>query len=291
MCSPAPSVSLNLPRRSTTQACCCGTTRTIFDIRTITKMATTTTTINSPMAVPLVLRLLIYWLKGCWLALRGPNVNDKTFHGGDDAALAAREHRLADVARVPGRPAHLRLAQAGDGNLIDRRGLLADQRVDHFRALQTQFPHEPGPHEEESEERDHREREQLRPQRHLHAEGDQKGHHERADCEKTDVHRRRREFSGEQSDADENPDPPGHFVCVRVYTIARSKSSSSWWSGALQAAGLCCPNRRPKGRGSTRPEPPAAKRTATAHRHRFTVRNVERECLPSDRSTTLPASG
>src|SRR3954454_15706911 len=105
MWNPAFSVPLYLPSRSTTQACCCGTTRAIREMTNIAKKARTTTTttldmIRSPIGLLLVCA----------------DMNGETVNVLDTRALSGSEVADADVAGGPGRAAHLRFADRRDGD-------------------------------------------------------------------------------------------------------------------------------------------------------------------------------
>src|SRR5262249_27666017 len=115
MWKPALSVPENLPRRSTTHACCCGTTRAIREMRIIAKITITSATIKVPIRV---------LLGSC------ANVQRQTDHTVDDTLLPARERRGADVPRAPGRAAHLRAAVRLRGHVLQRDSVLAGDRID-----------------------------------------------------------------------------------------------------------------------------------------------------------------
>src|SRR5438876_9475736 len=120
MWKPACSVSEYFPRRSTTQACCCGTTRAILETRMIAKIAKTNVTRTGPIEFP-------------FFGRSGPDEKHQTFDALNGGALPASQFCFANVSRVPHAAAHLSFAQPGWRQIVDENCLLADHRVDDFR--------------------------------------------------------------------------------------------------------------------------------------------------------------
>ena len=130
------------------------------------------------------------------------------------STCATTQHRFPDVARTPRRAAHLGLAEPLHGDLLHCGCLLPNKTVDDFLLVELQSPDGNGPEEEKREDRDAGKDEELRPQRRRHTEPNQNADDERADGKEADVKRGARELQREQSEADQNPDPPGHVVCA-----------------------------------------------------------------------------
>src|SRR5437763_33609 len=163
--NPALSVPENLPRRSITHACCCGTTRAIREMRIIAKTTTTTATIKVPN-----MRVL---LGSC------ANVQRQTDYAIDDTFLAARQRRRADIASAPRGAAHLRAAVRLRGHVLEGDGVLAADRIDVCRLVQPELTHDDRPHEDQQDHRRRGEEDQLEPERATGIERDQDRHQER----------------------------------------------------------------------------------------------------------------
>src|SRR5882672_2324805 len=127
MWKPGSSVPANLPRRSTTNAFCCGTTTAVFAMTMTTRTKATTATISvGPMLnISLSVRL----------DPEGESVD--ALHV---AALPGGEGRSLDTACRPRGPAQLRLADAALRDRLQNHGGLAHQRVD-LRALHLAAAH------------------------------------------------------------------------------------------------------------------------------------------------------
>src|SRR5258705_3476425 len=96
-------------------------------------------------------------------SLLAPDKDREAFDPFDFAAFAARQRLVTDVARVPGSPAQLCLADGVDRDLIDSHGGFTDQTVDSFarHALgqaQQFFTKQP-----EGDNREDREQNELKP--------------------------------------------------------------------------------------------------------------------------------
>src|SRR6266851_2693718 len=125
MWNPAISVPEYLPRRSTTHACCCGTTRAILETRTIAKIAKTKVTRTPAIESP-------------FLEPSGSDVKHQSLNALDRGALSPAEQSLTNIARAPGASAHFRFPHSRGRHIAHQRRLLADHRVDDFGHAQFQ---------------------------------------------------------------------------------------------------------------------------------------------------------
>src|ERR1700737_2770540 len=108
------------------------------------KMAPTNVTITPDIETP-------------FLEPSGSNVKHQSLDAFNCAALPFVKRGLADIARVPGAAAHLRLPDSSRRQVVDHDGLLADHGVDHFGHAQFQLAHDVRPDEKEGGQREERE--------------------------------------------------------------------------------------------------------------------------------------
>src|SRR5712691_5852060 len=191
MWKPASSTPAKRPRRSTTKACCWGTTTAVLATIQKTKMAKTKTTMSTPCM------MILPQTGGC-------RPSDPSFRD--------QPEREPLDARGPGGAPHLGLARAARSHVLQHHRDLPLHAVHRLGApCEVEAAHEGAAEEGDAQDGEHGEEEPLQPGRAGTAERRQ---HPDEDCGQAEEDGEEPAGGGhlrrEQAQTDEHPDPPGH---------------------------------------------------------------------------------